>query len=146
MRLSTPDQAPTAVRLAVANELAALEPARLAVHGFLAGRIKSQRALYQLDLVLEESLMNRLWHAFPLGERQATRLEVTLHNDELVLQFEDEGVPFDPTLVTEPAVADALADAPSGGRGLLLTRKAARRWSYERRGDTNVFTVVLALD
>ena len=143
---SAPESLPTRLRLTVRPGLSELEPARLAVHAFLAGRVPSARALYRLDLVLEESLMNRMWHAHPLGESKDTQVQVDLSTEALQVRFEDEGTPFDPTLEDwSPGPADLLA-AQSGGRGLLLTRKAARQWSYERAGGTNVFTVVLALD
>jgi len=143
---SAPESLPTRLQLAVPTGLAALEPARLAVHGFLAGRVRSVRALYRLDLVLEESLMNRLWHAYPLGKAGGTQLQVDLHGDELQLRFEDEGMPFDPTKAQRPAAAERLADALPGGRGLMLAQQAAQQWSYERVGPKNVFTVVLALE
>jgi len=133
------------LRLTVPNGLAALEPARQAVHRFLAGRVPSQRALYRLDLVLEESLVNRTWHAHPLGVEHATQVQVDLGSETLVLRFEDDGMAFDPTLAPEPGTPDDLAHAPSGGRGLMLTRKAALQWTYERQGSTNILTVVLAL-
>ncbi len=126
--------------------LAALAPARQTVHDFLAGRVRSERALYRLDLVLEESLMNRMWHAHPLGESHVTHVQVDLSEAELLLRFEDDGMPFDPTQAPEPPTPEHLADAPLGGRGLMLTRKAARLWCYERVGPHNVFTVVLALE
>ena len=126
--------------------LAALEPARQSVHAFLAGRVPSTRALYRLDLVLEESLMNRMWHAHPLGQSADTRVQVDLTPDELRLRFEDDGVAFDPTTADLPAAPEHLADASPGGRGLLLTKKSAQAWAYERQGSTNVFTVVLALE
>ncbi|MDP3819964.1 MAG: ATP-binding protein [Burkholderiales bacterium] len=133
------------LRLQVANDPAALEPARLAVLDFLSGRLLSNRVIFKLELVLEETLMNRVWHAFADGLLHHTDLTVQLRPDALVLLFEDDGVPFDPLQVTEPAVPASLAEAHPGGLGLLLTRRASRGCLYERSGGRNRFTVELAL-
>ena len=63
---------------------------------------------------------------------------------ELVLCFEDDGVPFDPLQAAPPAPPASTADVPPGGFGLMLTRKAASACHYERIGERNRFTVRLA--
>jgi serine/threonine-protein kinase RsbW len=131
-------------RLQVPNDMAALEPARQAALDFVAGQGLSDRLVFQLELVLEEALMNRLWHAFPDGGRHVTEVILQLLPDALVLQFEDDGVPFDPLQVAEPAPATSLAHARPGGLGLMLTRKAARTLHYERVDGHNRLTVQLA--
>lgn len=129
------------LRLQVPNELAALEPARLEVLEFVAAQGLSQRLLYQLELVLEEALMNRLWHAFPDGGRHLTDLQLQVLPDEVVLIFEDDGIPFDPLAVPLP---DAPSVAGLGGRGLMLIRRAASACQYQRVGQRNRHTVHLA--
>ena len=131
-------------RLQVPNDMAALEPARLAALDFVVGHGLSDRLVFQLELVLEETLMNRLWHAFPDGGRHVTEVTLQLLPDTLVLQFDDDGVPFDPRQAAEPAPAASLEDARPGGLGLMLTRKAARTLDYERVAGRNRLTVQLA--
>lgn len=139
-----PAPAAPSLRLQVANELSALEPARLAVLDFIAGHGLGERLVYRLELVIEEALMNRLWHAFPDGGRHVTDLCLQLQADELVLQFEDDGIPFDPLSLPLPVVPVSPQAAEPGGRGLMLIRKAARACRYERVGQRNRFTVHLA--
>ena len=131
-------------RLLVPNEMAALEPARLAALDFVAGQGLSERRVFELELVLEEALMNRLWHAFPDGGRHVTEVTLQLLPEALVLQFEDDGVSFDPRQAAEPVPAESLEGARPGGLGLLLTRKAARGLHYERVDSRNRLTVQLA--
>ena len=144
MPKSPADAAGPSLRLQVANDRAALEPARLAVLDFLAGQRLSDSLLFKLELVLEETLMNRVWHAFADEARQHTDLTVQLRCAAVVLLFEDDGIPFDPLQTADPPAPSTLAEARPGGLGLLLTRKAASVCHYERAAGRNRFTVELA--
>ena len=135
---------PQELRLAVPNELAAIEATRLRVHAFLGEHTLPARWVQRLELVLEEMLMNRLMHAHPEGGRHSTELSVRWAADALVLCFEDDGLPFNP-LAAEPRVPPtSLQDATPGGYGLMLIRKAASACSYERIDGRNRCTVQLA--
>jgi anti-sigma regulatory factor (Ser/Thr protein kinase) len=142
--MTTDTPAGPTLRLQVANEVAALEPVRLAVLDFIAGQGLGERLVYQLELVLEEVLMNRVLHAFPDGGRHLTELTLQLQPDALVLAFEDDGIPFDPLDRPPPAAPASVLAAEPGGRGLMLIRKAASACRYERVGQRNRFTVYLA--
>jgi serine/threonine-protein kinase RsbW len=124
-------------RLRVPNVMSSVETARLALIEPLAPDAVSTRARFRLELVLEEALMNRIWHAWPQGGEHPVDLELTLHADAAVLVIEDDGVAFDPTARVAPAAPTSIAEARTGGLGLDLSRKAARAMHYERRGDRN---------
>jgi anti-sigma regulatory factor (Ser/Thr protein kinase) len=141
---SAADAAPAPLRLALPNDASAVETARQAVLAHLQGQALSPRALYRLELVLEETLMNRFWHAFPQGGRHTVDLAVQLTAETLELCFQDDGVAFDPTRAEPPPVAASLQQARPGGLGLMLTRKAALACDYQRRDGHNRFTVTLA--
>jgi serine/threonine-protein kinase RsbW len=131
------------MRLTLANRLDALEPARQAVEAFLAPAALSPQVVYKLELVLEEVFMNLLWHAFKDGAEHRIELTVDLLPEAVVLQFEDDGVAFDPTQATEPALPASLAEAPIGGRGLMLVRRAAQSLAYQRHEGRNRLCVAL---
>lgn len=132
------------LRLALRNEPAAPEAARQALLAHLAGHTVSPRALYRLELVLEEAMMNRLWHAFPDGGEHEIGVTLALQPDALVLTIDDDGIAFDPLQAAPPPpTPTSVAEAQVGGLGLLLTRKAARECRYERRDGRNRFTVVI---
>jgi serine/threonine-protein kinase RsbW len=135
-----------ALRLRLANRLDALEPARQAVETFLAPAGLSPKVIYKLELVLEETFMNLLWHAFKDGAEHTIELAVRLQPGEVVLHFEDDGIAFDPTLAAEPARPASIDDAPVGGRGLALVRRAAKHIAYRRSAEHNHLTIAVATE
>ncbi len=141
---------PPPLRLEIPYDMAALEPARLAALRHVEGHKLSARAVYRLELVLEEALMNRLWHAMPEGSpaRLAGLIRVSLRvlPDTLELCVEDDGVPFDPTQAPEAPVPATLEQARPGGLGLMLTRKAVHTMHHERRDGRNRLTLQIARD
>ncbi len=143
MTLSTPSTGKAVLRLAVPNELAGIEPARQQVLAFVGASTLPEALVYRLELVLEETLMNRVWHAFPQGGRHMTDLTVQFDTDALELCFEDDGVPVDPMLVPVPQRPSSIENATPGGLGLLLTRKAASSCEYTRVDGRNRFRVRL---
>jgi serine/threonine-protein kinase RsbW len=132
------------LRLSVPNTLAAIEALRLRVRAFIEPYRLNPRVVYRLELVLEEALMNRKMHAFAEGSALETDVTVEVRADAVVLGFEDSGIPFDPTRDDVPLPVQSAGEAPLGGRGLLLTRKAASAIDYRRVGDRNQMTVRLA--
>lgn len=133
------------LRLRLANRLEALEPARQAVETFLAPAGLGPKVIYKLELVLEETFMNLLWHAFNDDVEHTIELAVHLLPDEVVLDFEDDGIAFDPTQAAETARPACTDDVPVGGRGLLLLRRAASSLRYERRNGRNRLRVAIPL-
>ena len=133
-----------ALRLRLANRLDALEPARQAVEAFLARAELSPQVIYRLELVLEETFMNLLWHAFKDGAEHTIELTVQRAADEVVLAFSDDGMPFDPTLAADPPRPASLADVSVGGRGLALVRRAAKRIEYQRSDNRNHLHIAVA--
>ena len=132
------------LRLSLVNRLDALEPARLAIQAYLAPAGLSPQVVFKLELVLEETFMNLLWHAFKDGAEHVIKLTVQRGADEVVLGFVDDGVPFDPTGAAEPARPASTAEATVGGRGLALVRRAARRIEYRRSGAHNHLGIAVA--
>jgi sigma-B regulation protein RsbU (phosphoserine phosphatase) len=126
--------------LRVANTAEALEPARLAVLQWLdalPGPAAPPRLRYRLELVLEEMLMNRVWHAWPEGGLHHSTLAVQRLDDALQLDFSDDGIAFDPFSADPPPRPATLQQATPGGLGLVLLRRAARACQYRREAGHN---------
>jgi anti-sigma regulatory factor (Ser/Thr protein kinase) len=101
------------------------------------------RARYNAELVFEEIVSNVVRHG------DAAAIEVSLacepDADAIVLTFDDDGPPFDPLERPLPGRPTSIEEAPLGGLGLVLVRKASTSLRYERTGEgKNRLTVALA--
>jgi len=138
--------AQTQLSLSLRSELASCEIARQAVGNLLASHSPSAQALYQVEVVLEEALMNQISHAFPdKSPDHPLQLVAEVVCDSVTLTFADHGVPFNPLQTDAPVFPTRLEDASPGGLGIFLTQKYAQSLAYVRLGSENRLTVVLAL-
>ena len=107
----------------------------------LIGRDVNDDARYNVELVFEEVAANIVRHGRPTGEIETA---VQFDADEIVLTFEDDGVPFDPREHPDRAAPSSLDEAPVGGLGLVLLRKIVTRMTYERTAQKrNVLTLAI---
>lgn len=139
------------LRLQLANDLGALEPARLAVLEFLLPHAPSARALYAVELVLEEVLSNQVKYAFSRGDGRSPdaapliALSAWTETGSVMLQFEDNGAAFDPLQAASPLPPASIDVAPVGGLGVMLVRKFASSMTYQRLEGRNCLTIGVAL-
>ncbi len=104
---------------------------------------------FRTELVFEEIIANIVRHAARLAGE--THVEVVLEAgpDAVILTFDDDGVAFDPCSGAAAGRAKAarpanLEEAPDGGFGLMMVRRAASKMSYRRTPDArNHLTVEL---
>jgi serine/threonine-protein kinase RsbW len=129
------------LRLKLPNRFDALEAARLSVLRFLAPHQPSPRALYAVELVVEEALTNMMKYAFRDGDSHEIDLTVRIEADGIVLRFEDDGVAFDPLQAPEPRAPSTIEEAVPGGLGIALLRRHCSSADYRRLGGRNVLTV-----
>ena len=129
------------------NELAALPGFNEQVQAHLSAAVPPPDAAARsaVLLIFDELLTNVIKYAHP-GERPGRRLidvRLALATGDVVIEIEDDGVPFDPTV--DSARSDAkdvpLEDRQIGGWGLSLVRRTADAMSYERAGDRNHVTL-----
>ena len=130
--------------LTLANDREGFDQTRLAVLQHLAPHGASQQLLFKVELILEETLMNVIWHAFPDNEVHPITMSVQVEPEDIVMHFEDDGMAFDPLLAPAPKLPTSIEKAVPGGLGLMLVRKYARSVAYERRAGRNCLTVRVA--
>lgn len=136
--------APPALRLDLAGrDAAGVRRAQDAMRAWLDARGVADAVVARADVLVEEVALNILRHGFAAAP--AAALTVSLDAGRCVLEFEDRGVPFDPTAATLPPRAATFAQAPIGGRGLRLIRALAAEAHYERSDDgRNLLRLVVA--
>jgi serine/threonine-protein kinase RsbW len=97
---------------------------------------------YNLELVFEEVVANIINYGTADGREPDVCVILDSRSAEVVLTFEDDGRPFDPTIHTARPQARSLEEARVGGFGLILVRKAASSLNYIRtREGRNRLTV-----
>ncbi len=130
--------------LTLTNDREGFDETRRAVLRLLAPLEPAPQLLFNVELILEETLMNVIWHAFPDLDEHAITLNVQVEPDDIVMRFEDDGIAFDPLRATAPTLPTSIDKAVPGGLGLMLVRKFARSVTYERNAGRNCLTVRVA--
>jgi anti-sigma regulatory factor (Ser/Thr protein kinase) len=100
---------------------------------------------HNAELVFEEVVSNIIRH----GHAPEIELSIACDADAntIDLTFEDAGPPFDPLERPLPTLPKSIEEAPLGGLGLLLVRKASTHLQYERTpAGKNRLTVKIAID
>jgi anti-sigma regulatory factor (Ser/Thr protein kinase) len=99
---------------------------------------------FNVELVFEEIVANIVRHGSTGVAEIGVAVSLQVEADAVVMTFDDDGRPFDPSATVDPALPRRLEDAPVGGLGLMLVRRAASGLRYERTpGDRNHLTVTL---
>jgi serine/threonine-protein kinase RsbW len=87
---------------------------------------------YNVELVFEEIVSNIINYGTADGRGLNVRVALEARADEIVLTFDDDGVPFDATAHAARPPSGSLDDRRLGGFGLLLVRRAASSLNYRR--------------
>jgi len=102
-----------------------------------------QRA-FKIELAAEEVLVNIIRYAYSEGSPGDVELRGrVVSEDEFMLEFEDGGVPFDPTSIPPPDVNLSLSRREPGGLGFFLVRKMVNEVRYRRERNRNILTFLM---
>jgi serine/threonine-protein kinase RsbW len=103
------------------------------------------KRIMHLELAVEEAVMNICSYAYQKPPGTVT-VRVSSENDRLTVQLIDEGVPFDPLALEEPDINAKLEDRKIGGLGVLLIRRVMDEVHYQRKGSSNILTMVMLMN
>ena len=97
----------------------------------------------RLAIVLEELMTNVAKYAYP-ADAGSKAVAITLARDEdrLIIEFEDQGRPFDPLAYQLPDLEAALDDRPEGHLGIHILRQLADEITYRRADGRNIVRIV----
>jgi serine/threonine-protein kinase RsbW len=106
-----------------------------------------ERVLQQMSLLLAEGFANVIYHAHEhLPLETPVDVEIILFADAMELRIWDFGQPFDlleklKQIQDQPIDLADIDNLPTGGRGLLITKAIADKFSYERINDRNCLVI-----
>jgi anti-sigma regulatory factor (Ser/Thr protein kinase) len=107
----------------------------------MAGTAIPEALLSRMHVVLEEAVSNVAAHGFAPGVVGEITIRVQIGPDAVLLEVEDTGVAFDPTIAPLSRRAARLADVVPGGWGLGLIRRFCPLAAYQRRNGMNHLTM-----
>ena len=90
-----------------------------------------------MSLALDELLTNVITHAWTDQAAHSVRVRVAFHVDRLEAELADDGRPFDPLSLPEPATDLPLQNRPEGGLGIHLVRRLMDEFQYRREAGHN---------
>ena len=100
------------------------------------------KALMQIQVAVEEIFVNICNYAYHPGKGNATlRVEVTDEPVCVVIQFIDQGVPYDPLAKEDPDVTKSADEREIGGLGIFMVKNAMDDIKYEYINGKNILTL-----
>jgi anti-sigma regulatory factor (Ser/Thr protein kinase) len=96
---------------------------------------------FEIDLVLDELVSNVIRHGLKDSKEHFIDVNVSCDGHDLILQVEDDGVPFNPLDSPTPDINQPIEERGIGGLGIHLVRQIMDQLSYERRGGKNYIFV-----
>ncbi len=101
------------------------------------------RALYQIEVAIEEILVNIVSYAGLSGaDGVEVRCEVLEDPLRVVVQFLDGGVPFDPLAKEDPDTTPKGIMEREGGLGIFMVKKMMDDVSYAYENGKNTLTIL----
>ena len=101
------------------------------------------RALYQIEVAIEEILVNIVSYA-GLSEADGVEIRCEVLEDPLrvVVQFLDGGIPFDPLAKADPDTSPEAIMDREGGLGIFMVKKMMDDVSYVYENGKNTLTIL----
>jgi anti-sigma regulatory factor (Ser/Thr protein kinase) len=99
------------------------------------GRIASR-----VRVAVEEVFVNIAKYAYQ-GQKGDARVRLRVERPWLIMEFEDQGKPFNPLESPPPDISASLEDRPIGGLGIFLTVKMMDKVSYRWSEGKNCLTL-----
>jgi serine/threonine-protein kinase RsbW len=107
---------------------------------FLTGCCVPERALFNVQLALEEAIRNLIEHS----TGTAIELRIDVERDRVTILLEDDGQHFDPMTAPPFDASKPLEEREPHGMGLHLLRHFVDEIHYERRDSRNRLRMVVA--
>ncbi len=103
----------------------------------------SEKKTREIELAVEETLVNICRYAYPGGSGQVKLRCKMSDNRKLIIEIEDEGVPFDVLSTPDPDLCSDIAHRKIGGLGIFLIRRMVNEVHYRREDQKNILTLIV---
>ena len=123
------------------NRLDDLEKIQVALEDLHLELGFSNKCKCETNLVLEELFTNIINYAYRDDGDHEVQLCIRVESGKMLIEIEDDGVPFDPLSAAPPCLEADIEDREVGGLGVFFARKFADQIHYERTGGKNRVTI-----
>lgn len=123
-----------------------LELARRTIRSFLLNPQRTECDQHCIQLIVEEWLTNLVRHGCAEGRTHLASLTLINLGPTVRIRLEDDCAAFDPIALPPPPLDTDLDQRRIGGLGVHLIRSMVEQFSYERRGDKNIWELTRRID
>ena len=95
------------------------------------------KTVLQINVVVDEILSNIIYYS----GATSVKAGCTSTNDQVILQFTDNGRPYDPREKADPDISLPLEEREIGGLGIFMVKKIMDEISYEYKDGQNILTL-----
>ena len=99
----------------------------------------------KVNICLDELFTNIVTYGFEDDSEQTISLKICLNDDSLILNIEDNGLPFNPLTKKDSKLPADIDNAKIGGLGIHIVKKLMDDIWYERKRDKNKLTMIKKL-
>jgi len=108
------------------------------IDGFAEEWHLNPEIIMNINLVLEEAFINVISYAYPDRLQHEITFRINREQNTLLMEVEDDGIPFNPLEQNEPDRNLPVEDRPVGGLGIFLIKKLMTETNYKRIGGKNI--------
>jgi len=123
------------------NDLAELERLSRVIDEFAARQGLRPNVVFDLQLAANEIFTNVVLHGYADDRRHEIVVRLVADTDEVAVEIEDDGRPFDPSTVPTPRLDLPLEERPLGGLGVHLARRVTDAMEYRRQAERNIMRI-----
>ena len=135
----------TELKLLIENRLSDLVELTKKADGFMESHHLPIEIVYKVHLIIEEVLTNIIKYAFKDTIKHDIKIELILKENELVLEFEDDGEEFDPLAAPVPKNRESISESVVGGLGIHLVKQMVDGIEYRRYNGRNILRARVGL-
>jgi serine/threonine-protein kinase RsbW len=129
---------PKSLSIVLVNDRAEIERLGRLVEQFGGEHGVAPDTVFQINLALDELVTNVIVHGFEDSDRHEIVVRLTLDVVQVLIEVEDDGLPFNPLDVPTPNLDRDIADRPIGGLGVHFVRSVMDGVEYRRHGGHNI--------
>ena len=101
----------------------------------------SPKCIFEANLALDELFTNIISYGFKDNKEHTIEIKISLKNNKLVFNIEDDGIPFNPTEVDTPDMECTIEECKIGGLGIYLAKNLMDEVCYQRCKERNILTL-----